>query len=153
MYTRRKVVCEKQIPPGIKQRTKSNQSFSYALYLRLYPCLLYTSSCPKFYIDSDIDKTPDIDFIYEPAYVSTDKGLSGDIILRPGQESKHCDLYIKNIEKTMQDISILNFPPVEKILNNKPPISISADTSILNPLNDNRAPDPYLIRLMLSSFR
>ncbi len=110
-------------------------------------------SCPKFYIDSDIDNTPDIDFIYEPVYVSTDKRLSGDIILRPEQESKHCDLYIKNIEKTMQDISIINFPPVEKILNNKPPISISADTSILNPLNDNRAPDPYLIRLMLSSFR
>ena len=110
-------------------------------------------SCPKIYIDSEVDKTPDIVFIYEHSYVSTDEGLSEDVILRPGKESTHCDLYIKNIEKTIQDISDLNLPASEERLNNKPPISISADTSILNPLNDNRAPDPYLIRLMLSSFR
>jgi len=108
---------------------------------------------PKVYIDSDIDRTPDIVFLYEPVCVSTDDELSGDIILWLGKGSTHCDLYIKDIEKTIIDISILDFPPAEKILNNKPPISISADSSILNPLNDNRAPDPYLIRLMLSSFR
>jgi len=110
-------------------------------------------SCPKVYIDSDIDRVPDIVFLYEPVCISTDDGLSGNVILWPGKEKKHCDLYIKNIEKTIQDISILNLPASEERLSNKPPISISADTSILNPLNDNRAPDPYVIRMMLSSFR